>query len=47
METVAKLAIPVEQIAIFCQRWRIVEFALFGSVLEERFSAVSDLDIAE
>jgi predicted nucleotidyltransferase len=34
-----------EQISDFCRRWRITEFALFGSVLRDDFDAESDLDI--
>jgi uncharacterized protein len=33
------------QIAEFCQRWQIVEFALFGSVLRDDFCADSDIDV--
>ncbi len=33
------------QIADFCRRWRISEFALFGSALREDFRPDSDLDI--
>ncbi len=33
------------QIAAFCQRWQIVEFALFGSVLTEDFRPDSDIDV--
>jgi predicted nucleotidyltransferase len=29
----------------FCRRWRVVEFAFFGSVLRGDFSDESDLDI--
>jgi predicted nucleotidyltransferase len=36
---------PRDQIADFCQRWHISEFALFGSVLREDFSPDSDLDV--
>ncbi len=32
-------------LAEFCTRWRISEFALFGSVLRDDFDAESDLDI--
>ena len=32
-------------ISDFCRRWRISEFALFGSVLRDDFDAESDLDI--
>ena len=38
--------IPIdrEQLRRFCQRWRIVEFALFGSILRADFRADSDVD---
>lgn len=32
-------------IEAFCQRWNIVEFALFGSVLRDDFRADSDIDV--
>ena len=34
-----------EAIAKFCQRWKIEEFYLFGSVLREDFSEKSDIDV--
>ncbi|WP_369408202.1 nucleotidyltransferase family protein [Leptolyngbya ohadii] len=34
-----------EEIAEFCQRWKIVEFALFGSVLRDDFRPDSDIDV--
>jgi hypothetical protein len=37
-------AIPQEQIASFCRRWKISELALFGSALRPDFSDSSDLD---
>ena len=37
--------IPKKQIAEFCRRWNIAEFALFGSVLRDDFDLDSDLDI--
>ncbi|NEQ32493.1 MAG: DNA polymerase subunit beta [Leptolyngbya sp. SIO4C5] len=37
-------ASPTE-IAEFCQRWRIIEFALFGSVLRDNFRPDSDIDV--
>ena len=37
--------IQKEEIAAFCDRWKIVEFALFGSVLREDFRADSDMDV--
>ena len=33
------------QIADFCQRWNIIEFALFGSVLRDDFRPDSDIDV--
>jgi predicted nucleotidyltransferase len=35
---------PLDAIAAFCQKWRIVEFALFGSVLRDDFGPDSDID---
>lgn len=40
-----KLDIPQENLAEFCRRWMIEEFALFGSVLREDFTADSDVDV--
>jgi len=37
--------IPQKQVAEFCQRWKIREFALFGSVLREDFHPESDVDV--
>ncbi|MGF1515519.1 MAG: nucleotidyltransferase family protein [Elainellaceae cyanobacterium] len=34
-----------KQIAEFCDRWKIVEFALFGSVLRDDFRSDSDIDV--
>jgi len=34
-----------EQIAAFCERWRIREFAVFGSALRDDFGPDSDLDV--
>jgi predicted nucleotidyltransferase len=39
------LGLSRQEISDFCQRWRITEFALFGSVLRDDFDAESDLDI--
>ncbi len=40
-------ALPIDRnhIARFCQRWRIREFALFGSALREDFGPKSDVDV--
>lgn len=37
--------IPEDKIADFCQRWRITELALFGSVLRSDFRPDSDVDV--
>jgi len=34
-----------EEITAFCLRWRVVEMALFGSVLRDDFSPESDVDV--
>jgi len=39
------LVIPMNEIAKFCQRWKIRELALFGSALRDDFGPNSDLDI--
>jgi len=36
--------IPRKKITLFCQKWNVVEFALFGSVLRTDFNATSDVD---
>jgi len=33
------------EIRLFCDRWQITEFALFGSVLRDDFNQNSDIDI--
>jgi predicted nucleotidyltransferase len=40
-----RIDLPMDQIADFCRRWKIVEFALFGSVLREDFHPESDIDV--
>ncbi len=40
-----RLKVSPSQIADFCQRWKIVEFALFGSVLRDDFRPDSDIDV--
>jgi predicted nucleotidyltransferase len=41
----ANILTPYEQIATFCLRWNITEFALFGSVLRDDFQPGSDIDV--
>lgn len=45
MITRDKIQVPTEQIAVFCRKHHIREFAFFGSVLREDFSAASDIDV--
>lgn len=40
-----QIPLPLEQIADFCRRRQIAEFALFGSVLREDFPPDSDVDV--
>jgi len=40
-----KITLEREKIAEFCQRWKITEFALFGSVLRDDFRPDSDVDV--
>jgi predicted nucleotidyltransferase len=46
---IADMALPIEidrtGIAAFCRKWRITEFALFGSVLRSDFGPQSDIDV--
>lgn len=40
-----RIKVSPAQIAEFCQRWKITEFALFGSVLRDDFRPDSDIDV--
>jgi len=40
-----RIAIDPEKVAAFCQRWKIVELSLFGSVLRDDFRPDSDVDV--
>jgi hypothetical protein len=42
---VKNIELPIEQITEFCERWKIQEFALFGSVLRNDFNSNSDIDV--
>lgn len=37
--------VPEERLAASCRKWRIKEFALFGSVLRDDFRPDSDIDV--
>jgi len=39
------LEISMDKVAAFCRRWKIAEFALFGSVLRDDFRPDSDVDV--
>ena len=41
----ARIPIDRKTIAEFCRRWKITEFALFGSVLRDDFRPDSDVDV--
>lgn len=40
-----QIDIPEQEIVEFCKKWKIVEFALFGSVLRDDFRPDSDIDV--
>ena len=39
------IPIPEQCVRDFCQRWKIAELSLFGSVLREDFGPDSDVDV--
>jgi predicted nucleotidyltransferase len=45
IKTKSNFAIPLEKIEAFCRKWKIKEFALFGSVLRDDFRPDSDVDV--
>ena len=40
-----KIQISYSKLIEFCQRWKVTEFALFGSVLRDDFRPDSDIDV--
>ena len=40
-----KFEIPKREVSAFCKRWKITEFAIFGSALGENFHTESDVDV--
>jgi hypothetical protein len=42
---IKSITIPEDKITDFCRRWKIVEFALFGSILRDDFDLDSDVDV--
>lgn len=43
--TVEEVRLPIAQVAGFCEKWGVMEFAVFGSVLRDDFGPHSDLDV--
>ena len=41
----ARIKIDHDKIAAFCRKWKVQEFALFGSVLRDDFGPNSDVDV--
>ncbi len=41
----SRVKIPQSKIKLFCEKYGIVEFSLFGSVLSDDFRETSDIDI--
>ena len=41
----ARIEIPYDRIAEFCQRWRVRKMSLFGSVIRHDFTPKSDVDV--
>jgi uncharacterized protein len=42
----ARIEVPHERIAAFCEKWKVAEFSLFGSVLTPDFDErASDVDV--
>lgn len=39
------ITVPMEEIAAFCDRWKVRELSLFGSVLRDDFRPDSDVDV--
>ena len=40
-----RIGVPMSAIEAFCERWQVVELALFGSVLRDDFGPDSDIDV--
>lgn len=37
--------LPMEEIRAFCQKWKVKELSLFGSILRDDFQPDSDVDV--
>ncbi len=42
---VGNLETSADAVRLFCQKWNIAEFSLFGSVLRDDFGPDSDIDV--
>ncbi len=40
-----RIDVPMEKIKFFSEKWKVVEFSLFGSVLRDDFRSDSDIDV--
>jgi hypothetical protein len=40
-----RLLVDRERLAAFCEKWKVAQLALFGSVLREDFGPESDVDV--
>lgn len=40
-----KIKVPKRKLISFCQKWKIAEFSIFGSVLRSDFRPDSDIDV--
>ena len=40
-----QIDLPMDAIRAYCERWKITEFAVFGSVLRDDFRPDSDIDV--
>lgn len=43
--SIQNLNLPMVEIRELCDRWQIIEFALFGSILRDDFKPTSDIDV--
>lgn len=43
--TELQLALPEDEITVFCKKWQIRELALFGSAIRDDFRSDSDVDV--
>lgn len=41
----ARIDLPSDGLAAFCERWQVTELTLFGSVLRDDFGPESDVDV--